>query len=221
MGVIGVDAEIVPICNPIYELYEFLKDDEYEDIVSYLQRKKKINVKRSKTAFSSIYLIFDFEHHYQKYSDVRIADLLSFFNNETEHGKLYISYPMIESFYHLKLIPDNEYTTRRVPISMIEKDGKNYKRIVARESCFSDRSKLTKEQYTAIIEHNYKKACKILNVVNNEVLIDYKKILEYELNCVNKLKYIDVISTAPLFVVDGYSTTNINGLCMKDEHISE
>ena len=32
-----------------------------------------------------------------------------FFDNETEHGKLYINYPMIESFKHFKKIPDKDF----------------------------------------------------------------------------------------------------------------
>ena len=57
LSVVGVDAEVIPVCNPIYELYDFLKNDEYEDIIAYLQQKKKIPIERTKTAFSSIYLI--------------------------------------------------------------------------------------------------------------------------------------------------------------------
>lgn len=165
LSVAGIDAEVVSVGNPIYEIYDFLKNDAYEDIVSYLRSNKKINIERAKTAFSSIYLIFDFEHHYHKYSDDKIEELLNFFNNETENGKLYINYPMVESFYHLKSIPDNEYINRKVPVSLIQQSGKAYKKLVKEETCFKHTSSINSEQYKAIIEHNYKKYVKSNNLI--------------------------------------------------------
>ena len=32
----------------------------------------------------------------------KIKQMINFFDNETEHGKLYINYPMIESYKHFK-----------------------------------------------------------------------------------------------------------------------
>ena len=201
LSLIGVNANVVAVANPIYELYDFLHNDEYEDIVSYLKFKKKIQIERAKGAFSAIYLVFDFEHHYKKYSDEKIIEMLKFFNNETENGKLYISYPMIEAFYHINSIPDPEYINRTVDIDLIANSGREYKALVSRESCLK-KNNIKKEQYIEIIKENYNKAIKITGLNNGE--IDYLSILLYEINCVNERKYIDVFSTLPLFITDNY-----------------
>ena len=129
LSLIGVNANIVSVANPVYELYDFLHNDEYDDIVSYLKMNKKIEIDRTKGAFSSIYLVFDFEHHYQKYSDDKIKDMLKYFDNETENGKLYINYPMVEAFYHIKSIPDKGYVDRKVNLDIFKNSGKQYKNL--------------------------------------------------------------------------------------------
>ena len=201
LSLVDVNANIVAIANPIYELYDFLHDDQYEDIVSYLKMKKKIQIDRAKGAFSAIYLVFDFEHHYKKYSDDKIKDMLQYFSDETENGKLYISYPMIEAFYHIKSIPDLDYINRIVPLELIADSGKQYKILVSNESCLK-KHKISKEQYMEIIKNNYLKAIKITKSDSND--INYMKILQYEINCVNESQYIDVLSTLPLFITDNY-----------------
>lgn len=39
----------------------------------------------------------------------QVWEMLNFFNNETEAGKLYINYPMIESIRYTKQLPDKNY----------------------------------------------------------------------------------------------------------------
>ncbi len=201
LSLVDVNANVVSVANPIYELYDFLHKDEYEDIVSYLKYKKKIEIDRTKGAFSAIYLVFDFEHHYKKYSDEKICEMLKFFNDETENGKLYISYPMIEALYHLKSIPDNDYINRKVDLRLIENSGKEYKILVNNESCLK-KFNITKHQYIEIIKNNYNKAIKITKPIDDQ--IDYLKLLEYEISCANEKQFIDVLSTLPLFITDNY-----------------
>ena len=198
LSLIGVNANIVSVANPIYELYDFLHNDEYDDIVSYLKMNKKIKIDRVKGAFSAIYLVFDFEHHYQKYSDDKIKDMLKYFDNETENGKLYINYPMVEAFYHIKSIPDKDYVNRKVNLDILKNSGKRYKKLVNEETCIR-KSNIKSDEYVEIVKNNYIKAKKICNNC-----IDYLNILNYEINCVNVHNYIDVLSTLPLFLTDYY-----------------
>ena len=50
---------------------------------------------------------------------------------------------MIEAFYHLKSIPDNEYNDRKISIGLINSSGKPYKKLVNSETCFSHKKCLT------------------------------------------------------------------------------
>ena len=106
--------------NDIYELYTQLNLlGDGADIVSLL-RDRAVNDtnnplhKFEKTSdFSEIFLFFDLDIH-DKHIELnvklsRIEKLLNYFDNETDNGKLYINYPMIESIRYTKALPDTEY----------------------------------------------------------------------------------------------------------------
>lgn len=201
LNLLDIDFEIVSICNPIYELYEAYKNGEYDDLVSYLATNNKLQIeegKISKNSFSSIYLFFDFEPHYQKYSDKDIEELMSIFDNETEMGKLYINYPMVESFYHIKNIPDIEFMERTVCLK--DFNGDQYKTLVNKETCVNHKP-VAKHLLIKIMHYNYNKALEICKTdFENE--IDYKKILQVQIELKNKMNKIYVLNTLALFPID-------------------
>lgn len=106
--------------NDIYELYVQLNLlGDGADIVSLL-RDRSINDPKNplhkfgKTSdFSEIFLFFDLDIH-DKHIELnekltRIEELLDYFDDETDNGKLYINYPMIESIRYTKTLPDTDY----------------------------------------------------------------------------------------------------------------
>lgn len=200
LKLIDADYEIVTFANPIYELYEAYKNGEYDDIVTYLRHFKGLNIendKLSKNLFSAIYLIFDFEPHYHKYSDEDIIDILSVFSNETENGKIYINYPMVEAFYHLKDLPDEEYVNRVVRLPL--KNGKEYKKLVNSETAIQ-KNRMTDKVLELIILQNFEKAKKIAECCNSE--IDYEQLLKNQLKFKNCNNQLYVLSTFPLLIID-------------------
>ena len=200
LSLIGTKCEIIPFKNPIYELYDAYKKGEYDDLVSYLRHEKGLKVDDnvlSKNAFSAIYLIFDFEPHYQKYSDEKIKELLNLFNNETELGKLYINYPMVESYYYLKSLPDIEYNNRI--INLLNFNGKKYKKEVNLNACIK-KNKISPKQLCYIIMHNYNKAKFICN--SDDIEINHEKVLDIQLNKKKKDNELYVLSMFPLLVID-------------------
>ena len=44
----------------------------------------------------------------------RISEMLDMFDNETENGKLYINYPMVEAIRYTKYLPDSRFYTYTV-----------------------------------------------------------------------------------------------------------
>ena len=123
MKVCGVGEDTVDFvygCN-IDALYHDMKELwEGADVIGLLKEKYSNNPTSDKNLLltrsdqiSEIYLIFDYDFHdINRSPDVlnkQLEDLLSFFNEETEHGKLYINYPMIEAIRYTKEIPDPEY----------------------------------------------------------------------------------------------------------------
>lgn len=200
LSLIGADYEIVPFANPIYELYEAYKNGEYDDLISYLRIEKGLKIDDnvlSKNAFSAIYLIFDFEPQDHKYTDEKIKDLLSIFNNETELGKLYINYPMVEAYYDLESLPDLNYNKKTLQLSGL--NGKKYKKNVNMSTCLK-KNKITNKDLCYIIMHNYNKAKYISNIKNK--YIDYYAVLDSQLELKQNKNEIYVLSTFPLLVID-------------------
>lgn len=200
LKLIDSDYEVIPFANPIYELYEAYINGEYDDIVQYLRYYKGLKIPRgvlSKNYFSAIYLIFDFEAHYQKYSDKTILNILEVFSNETENGKIYINYPMVESFYHLKSLPDENYKNSTIKFPL--KSGKEYKKIVNLEMAFP-KNKISDEILELIILQNFEKSQLITNSNKNE--IDYKLILAKQIEQKNKYNMLYILSTFPLMLID-------------------
>jgi len=87
----------------IYTLYKEIREDEDLDIFSLIKERNEELKNYNRESFSQVFLFFDYDGHSNNASDDKISDLLSFFCQETDKGKLYISYPMIES---IKCISD-------------------------------------------------------------------------------------------------------------------
>lgn len=108
--------------NNIYELYRQLEEyDGDGDLVSILRENKADLPPGVKSSdFSEIYLFFDYDFQNEnlalKEMNRRLREMLELFDDETDNGKLYVSYPMVESLYYTKELPDEhfvEYTVSR------------------------------------------------------------------------------------------------------------
>ena len=81
----------------IYWLYSQIIEDGDLDIFHLLKEKNDHLKEYSRDIFSQIYLFFDYDGHISTASPEKVETLLTFFNEETDNGKLYISYPMVEA----------------------------------------------------------------------------------------------------------------------------
>ena len=91
----------------IYQLYKQLKAEEIAfDMVNLLKERSKENAELlrdyTRDSFAYIYLFFDYDAHSTLADDDKLMEMLKFFNNETENGLLYVSYPMMEAIRHYK-----------------------------------------------------------------------------------------------------------------------
>lgn len=62
--------------------------------------KEKLKGK-SANDFSDIFLAFDLDPHTGDFDPVCVQKLMSHFRDSSDAGKLYINYPMVESFFHV------------------------------------------------------------------------------------------------------------------------
>lgn len=100
----------LPASQNLYMLYQKLEEDNFEtDVVEVLKeivddaQTKLANVKRQD--IDEVYLFFDYDAHQDNIGATMpngpeiMIKMLNAFDNETENGKLYISYPMVEALY--------------------------------------------------------------------------------------------------------------------------
>lgn len=98
----GVVVECV-YGTDIYQLCQDIEKDRDQDIFNVIQERDPEALKEYKRKdFAEIYLFFDYDGHATKADDKKIERLLGVFDNETDNGKLYVSYPMVEAIKHIK-----------------------------------------------------------------------------------------------------------------------
>lgn len=170
--------------NNLYDLYKELeKYGDDGDIVS-IMKERFTSVKDNplvevecSSDFSEIYLFFDYDFHHKHLSveeiNSQVMEMLSLFKDETDRGKLYINYPMIESIRYTKELPDKNYYT----YSVTRDECREFKALAAAFSAYPSLDWIvlkdettTKEEYISVRdnwfflkEQNVKKANYICN----------------------------------------------------------
>ena len=114
-----IDYEIVIFSTNIYSLYKKLKENQYEQTVELACEMSDGEFEYTSEDFTLIYLFFDLDaQHYKEdkkdkdvekiYNEIynKIEEMLNLFDDATENGKLFLSYPMVEAsnYFHERFI---------------------------------------------------------------------------------------------------------------------
>lgn len=209
----------------IYQLYRAIKDegDFSLDIVSLLKERTAENAKilkdYNRDSFAYIYLFFDYDAHSTLADDEKVKEMLSFFNDETEEGMLYISYPMVEAIRHFKDLESFKslkvkckrnncpYTNECIDKCNCLKEP-HYKNIAATDSRpqLSNVNSYTKQVWQELINAHL---CKANHLVNDVFalptsLISQEDIFSKQLekHICHKCPEVAVLSAFPLYVLD-------------------
>lgn len=199
----------------IYNLFREIEEDEDIDIISLLKEKQiKANKIRNDVEnidvsninsddISQIYLFFDYDGHDPEYSNEKISQMIEIFNNETENGKLYISYPMVEALKHLL---KNKVEIENYIVKI--KENNNYKNFVSKNSDFTDLRKFKFEDWGFIISENLKRCLFLFEIKNlnyeiyskriDQESIFYKQLDKY----ISKEEKVLVLSAFPFFLIE-------------------
>lgn len=123
----------------IYMLYEDIVKEygtgwtaEDIDLPFIISRKQNPAAMQYKEDFVNIILVFDYERHDPNFSQRKIQEMQEYFTDAADTGQLYLNYPMIESYQHLKGLPDEAYAERKIPVSL--QPGSQYKGLVREET---------------------------------------------------------------------------------------
>lgn len=203
----------------IYSLYKEVLEDEYLDLFMIL-KGKELNKKKLKdyksSDFSEIYLFFDYDGHASNADDNKLLKMIEYFNNETEFGKIFISYPMVESLKYFSNTIDFQELKFEI------KEGKNYKKIV-NINCdkkYLDFNEFDKDIWLELIDVHLKKMNFIGNtdfsfpnnlIPQNEIFI--KQLEKY----INIDATVAVLSAFPIFIFDYYGYNFVSELIKENK----
>jgi hypothetical protein len=191
----------------IYQLFKAVNEDPFLDIVELLRQRSEKNAESlsgiKRVNVSQVYLFFDYDNQATDATDEKIQSMLEFFNEETENGKLFISYPMVEAVKHISRDIDSCLSTCAVPLTV-----KKYKNLVSKVTSFSDLRKTTRDDWNLITLKTIKKANCIVHDTpekpeyNLFLDINQQIIFENQLEKFIPYQKIAVLSGIPLFLVD-------------------
>ena len=205
---IGENHTIVSYYTNIYTLYnEMFCDNKPEEIELRQLLKERERDPNRKLIFdedySDILLIFDLDPHAPDFSADKIQEMSGYFVESTNMGKLYINYPMVEAFYHMKSIPDPEYNSQYA--TMEELQTKKYKERVNVENRDRSYSKFAVNKFECdiVIRQNIEKGFLITNTEadSDDPLPKSAKILDTQLNTIQKEQQMAVLCTCAYYIV--------------------
>lgn len=200
-------------CNNLYQLFEEISADEDLETFSLLKAKENNLALQDfdRDDFAEIYMFFDYDGHDTKADDLKVQKLLTFFNEETDKGKLYISYPMIESLKHYIDLKSFQHLKVKC------KENIYYKNLVS-QNCSKELIQFKKYNLgiwkTLIIAHLQKMNYIVLGAYTfpNELIFQ----LEIFKNQVEKYISIDltvgVLNSFPVFLHDYYGNESLKKL---------
>ena len=217
--------------NNIYELYRQLKElGAAGDNVSLLRENNKNNPNNPFSAelttsdFSEVFLFFDYDFQNKNLTlsqmNQRIEEMLTIFSDETDKGKLYINYPMLEAIRYTKSLPDSNYSN--YTISRAECQEKSFKEIAQQFSDYGSldffilnaRSKLRQDRVNTV-RHNWELLVE-QNVFKANYLCNGKKSFPIDKDSISQVKIfasqlaqyiqpkdqVSILSAFPLFKFD-------------------
>ncbi|HJJ90147.1 MAG TPA: hypothetical protein O0Y05_03830 [Methanocorpusculum sp.] len=138
-----------------YKLRKYYPDFDSgdTDIAAILKDLEEDEEKRSLLSerFSDIILAFDFDPHHKNPDFEMVERMLTYYVESSDMGKLYINYPMMQSYRHVRSLSDMEYLERYA-------SPRGYKELVSKESGIGNLSQYGYNSYMKIASLNVNKA---------------------------------------------------------------
>ena len=202
------------LSQELYEYFEEIEEDNIDNLIDIrmILRSTEPDEKKKKLLteeFNEIYLIFDMDPQCELPHFDTIYKMIKYFNDSTQNGKLYINYPMMQSYKHFNVLPDNSFINKKVNLESI----RNYKQLVHEESNFKDLNSYTHNTFFSLGVHHLKKANYILNnkfelFTTDEFLdIDESLIYRNQLDMFNNTKEVYVLNTS-IFILFNFNPKN-------------
>lgn len=196
----------------IYQIYKKIVEDEDLDTFSLLKERNydgsSVLEGYSRNDFAELYMFFDYDGHSSLANDDTLIKLVEFFDEETDKGKLYVSYPMVESLKHIC-----SYETFR-DLKVECKKNIKYKNYVS-ETAMKELSTYSKYEWNTWRQLIDAHLCKMNYIVNDFYFFPESLINQIDIFAKQLLRYIGVdatvavLSAFPVFIHDYYGNAEI------------
>ncbi|MER1987793.1 MAG: hypothetical protein ABS948_18100 [Solibacillus sp.] len=211
------DVEIISYKTHIYAFYHRLFNDysvdgvidfDFIDIPLFLNDYFSLEGEEilNESDFRDIILIFDFDPHDPSYDADKLEILVENFNESTDKGKLYINYPMIESYKDITSLEDGSFNNSEVTLEDLKKRSRGtsyYKRLVDSRTCITDIQLLDGEKIKDIILVHQKKLEYILGDKYEE-FEKYKSLCNLQCEKVSNDNSLWILNTSILHMLEQY-----------------
>ena len=197
-------------CSDIVSLYKKIKDDKNLTLLRLLQEKNKSNKELKnlkKDDIRETYLFFDFEGKNNEIPEKKyykmLKEMLEIFDNETEQGKLYISYPMVEALKHSK----KNLKENNLGCIWNLNDKKSYKEYIGRIIDYSDIRKLNRNDWQQLISLCVQKTSRLIygqwKIPKHKEIaaLEQIEILKHQYKFITEGKVVS-LSAFPLFILN-------------------
>lgn len=180
--------------------------DKDIDIRRALRAKEKDPEKKEilKAKYTDIFLVFDMEPHYQKQYFSVIEQMLAYYCDSGKMGKLFINYPMMQSYRHINKMPDSGFIHKVAT----KEEVQEYKKLVGEETAYQDVRKYDYRIFMSMCAHHLKKANYILNnssdlmEAKEFINMDYVTLFQKQLDQWNRNNCVYVLNTSIFWIFE-------------------
>lgn len=168
------------------------------------QDREKLEGKSAKD-FTDIYLVFDFDPHTGDFDADAVKKMMDHFCDSSDAGKLYIDYPMLESFFHMPSEVLECDASENIEIQYRLSELTGYKQRVNKEG-FRYSDSHTKEQYERVIRRHAAVVAKLTGVpIKDCFKVDtLQKLFGIQLKNATELRCGTVVNTFCLMFPEVY-----------------
>lgn len=203
----------LPMAGNLYAIWKELNSDSFLDIIELVRertRQAQIALEGlNRESFSEVYLFFDYDSHQNNLkanenADELLMEMLETFDNETENGKLYVSYPMAEAVRDSVIGSCNTYSGK----CFYKKVGREYKQLSGDNNPLSHIGSYTRNKWGDFI-NTYRG--RITCLLNNSSLLSIKECKQISPTQIHQMQKgneiendlgIEVLSAFPKFLID-------------------
>lgn len=196
------DLVKIVFSSNIYSLYGKLKDDDgFLDVVEILKEQHKEDRELQdldRDSVSQVFLFFDLDIHGLaqplEESCNQLNELINFFDNETENGKLFLSYPMVEAV-NICDLSNGLMSNDRKLFKICDCENNGFKRFV---------DNLNRDS-GSICRANYEKAQWLMKSPSEDLPLEQMQqpaILQYQQVLIKNEGAVATLSAFPFFLLE-------------------